>query len=610
MVPCGIFIAICVLAEGQVKVIPRTGADGVYPNPPSLVIDQISQQTVTSKSGSPFVMTAALSEAPDVSDTITVRITVSDLSEAQAIPTHIVFTSGNWAQPASLSIVGLADAHNGDKVYDVALSCTSNLGEASKYNGVSYSVPLTNTDNAIIDLSLTTERITTYEAGGSSSAGVFLRSPPLSNVSVTASGINPLEGRLSGAPAIVFTPSNYAIPQYLTISGVDDAAMDGDQTYVVILTCASADPNWNGLSRSIAVVNVDNDGFSFFRFTPTRVRGLPSKTWNQVSISELRFKDANMNEIALSGTGATAECHTPDGLLCPGGGGADAAIDGLPTQWTGTLGSSIDISFTRPVSVCSHSYITSGAGSEASDPTMWQLAVKHDITSEWLVIYNSTTPLDTSGLARNAATPWFAICPIKVISVGTNSPVTSAPGTPLSLATSAPELPIPDAPTMVDLTPSNPSAAADPPAESSNEMWVIVTIGIAVSIFISGLALLWYKSKEGSKEVLKQHVIEGTQGVFTVDCELLVPIDDSYDEAMTGSSPPEDLSFETMSHGHRSQGLREDSRYSLRRSLRQSLRQTPPLTPSMVPFEGTAVPLPSSHRGTSIYRGSLQRYAI
>jgi len=77
------------------------------------------------------------------------------------------------------------------------------------------------------------------------------------------------EGSLSIA-SLTFTPANWNIAQTVVVTGVDDALVDGNQAYSVILGMAlSSDANFAGQTPSpVSVVNQDNDAAGF-TLTPT-----------------------------------------------------------------------------------------------------------------------------------------------------------------------------------------------------------------------------------------------------------------------------------------------------------------------------------------------------
>ena len=56
-----------------------------------------------------------------------------------------------------------------------------------------------------------------------------------------------------------FTPSNWNIPQTITVTGVNDAIDDGDVAYTINATTSSPDQNFHGKTASSSVTNRDND---------------------------------------------------------------------------------------------------------------------------------------------------------------------------------------------------------------------------------------------------------------------------------------------------------------------------------------------------------------
>ena len=100
----------------------------------------------------------------------------------------------------------------------------------------------------------------TSEMGSSDSFTVSLKSKPTSDVVIPVSSSNSTEGTASTS-SLVFTPLNWYLAQTVTVSGHDDAVVDGIVQYAINLGPAvSADVDYNGLVvNSIAASNVDDD---------------------------------------------------------------------------------------------------------------------------------------------------------------------------------------------------------------------------------------------------------------------------------------------------------------------------------------------------------------
>jgi hypothetical protein len=100
----------------------------------------------------------------------------------------------------------------------------------------------------------------TSEAGQVTTFEVSLDSPPIADVFVPISSSDSSEGSVS-VSGLLFTPSNWQVPQSVTVTGVDDAIDDGDVAYSIILGAAvSVDPAYHGLDADdVPVTNLDDD---------------------------------------------------------------------------------------------------------------------------------------------------------------------------------------------------------------------------------------------------------------------------------------------------------------------------------------------------------------
>ncbi len=102
--------------------------------------------------------------------------------------------------------------------------------------------------------------LTTSEDGGAATFSVQLDTPPTDVVTISLSSSDPSEGTVS-AQSLVFTPSNWDIPQTVTVTGVNDSIVDGNISYSIQLQATSAgDPGYSGLViPAVSLTNLDND---------------------------------------------------------------------------------------------------------------------------------------------------------------------------------------------------------------------------------------------------------------------------------------------------------------------------------------------------------------
>ena len=106
-------------------------------------------------------------------------------------------------------------------------------------------------------------RAVTTEAGGRTAFKVALTSEPTAAVAVAVRSSDPGEGAASPA-SLTFTAGNWNTPQRVTVTGADDAAVDGDQHYAVTLDPSSGgqagDAYYQRLdSVSVPMTNRDDD---------------------------------------------------------------------------------------------------------------------------------------------------------------------------------------------------------------------------------------------------------------------------------------------------------------------------------------------------------------
>jgi Ca2+-binding RTX toxin-like protein len=101
---------------------------------------------------------------------------------------------------------------------------------------------------------------TTTEAGGTTAFGIKLSRKPTANVTVNFVSSDTTEGTVS-VSSLTFTPANFDTVQTLTVTGVDDAIVDGNIAYSIRTTFTSEDPFFGSTVDPIdlSLSNTDND---------------------------------------------------------------------------------------------------------------------------------------------------------------------------------------------------------------------------------------------------------------------------------------------------------------------------------------------------------------
>ena len=102
--------------------------------------------------------------------------------------------------------------------------------------------------------------LVTTEVGATDTIRVSLNTKPTADVTIPVSSSDTTEGTVSTA-FLTFTPANWNVAQIVTVTGVDDAIIDGNIAYTIVVgVTSSADPSYNGLNPDdVSVTNTDND---------------------------------------------------------------------------------------------------------------------------------------------------------------------------------------------------------------------------------------------------------------------------------------------------------------------------------------------------------------
>ncbi len=109
--------------------------------------------------------------------------------------------------------------------------------------------------------------LVTTEAGGTASFTVSLATAPVGDVVIAVTSSNTAETVVSPA-LLTFTAANWATPQTVTLTGVDDTVVDGNRVSTISLVATSVDAAYNGLrGPALSVTNTDNDVLVTTTFT-------------------------------------------------------------------------------------------------------------------------------------------------------------------------------------------------------------------------------------------------------------------------------------------------------------------------------------------------------
>ncbi|MCP4109449.1 MAG: calcium-binding protein, partial [Desulfobacteraceae bacterium] len=218
----------------------------------------------TEEDGTQATFTVRLVSRPTAD--VTISISSSDTSEGTVLPTTLTFTPANWNGVQTVTVTGVDDSSvDGDQDYSIVMGAASSSD--ANYNGIDPGdVSVTNVDNNSAGFTVTpVTGLVTTELGGTATFTVKLNGQPAENVTFDINSSDEAEGTVSPS-SLTFTSLNWNAEQTVTVTGVADGLVDGDQSYTVILdTAYSSDPNYDGLDPDdVSLTNTDTDSPGFY----------------------------------------------------------------------------------------------------------------------------------------------------------------------------------------------------------------------------------------------------------------------------------------------------------------------------------------------------------
>ncbi len=220
----------------------------------------------TSEAGGQATFTVRLATQP--TGTVLLDVASTDATEGAAAPARLTFTAATWSAPQVVTVTGADDqAIDGPQAYAVRLAVSATSTDATGYKALATStVALTNLDNDTPLYELSAASGPTTEAGGQATFTMRLGAQPNGLLIIDVASALPSEGTASPA-TLTFDAGNWATPQVVTVTGVDDAVVDGDQPYLVVLSVDPVSTDTTGLTAidppDVDLVNLDDDAAGY-----------------------------------------------------------------------------------------------------------------------------------------------------------------------------------------------------------------------------------------------------------------------------------------------------------------------------------------------------------
>ncbi|WP_062058211.1 fibronectin type III domain-containing protein [Sediminicola sp. YIK13] len=235
----------------------------------------------------------------------TIGGTATNTNDYSGIGTSVSIPNNAISAPVTITPVDDALVEGNETV---VLTLTAGTGYVL---GTPANATVNITDNDVAGITVSAISGPTTEAGGTADFTIVLNTQPTASVTIPLNSNDTGEGTLSVANA-VFTTANWDTAQTITVTGVDDAIVDGDISYDIITGAAtSTDTNYSGLNAAdVTVVNTDNDtaGYTVTPITLTTTEGGANTTFTVV------LNAAPTSNVVFSVTSG----DTSEGTVSPG----------------------------------------------------------------------------------------------------------------------------------------------------------------------------------------------------------------------------------------------------------------------------------------------------
>lgn len=326
---------------------------------------------------------------------VTIEIHSSDTTEglvshggAPSPSITLTFTTGNWSTPQTVTVTGQNDAiDDGDVGYTIVTSATDSTDLT--YDGIDGAdVSATNIDNDTAGVTVAPTSVSVNESATTATFDVSLATEPNGTVVINLASTDTGEATVS--PAQLTFSSSAA--QTVTVTGVDDAIRDFDQTSTINVTIdapLTTDAAYDPLDPAdVTVTTVDDDELRIVATNPLTAARAASRNANITATTS-----HNVNAATLTASTWRMQGEMT-GRLAGAYSGSGTSLQFNPTN---------DFKPGETIKVSATSGIAS-SGAIALTPRVWQ--------------FNASAGSGSAALMRHPLKPSFEAGIVNAISLG------------------------------------------------------------------------------------------------------------------------------------------------------------------------------------------------
>ena len=218
------------------------------------------------ESGSTDSFTVVLDAEP--TNNVVILVSSADLGEAVVDQGSLTFTPATWNNAQTVTVTGIDDAIiDGAQLTTITLSVDA-LASDDDFDALpDQTVIATTADNDAAGFSVAESAGSTdvNESGTTDTLAIVLDAEPTNNVVILVSSADLGEAVVDQA-SLTFTPATWNNAQTVTVTGIDDAIIDGAQLTTITLAVdeLNSDDDFDALlDQTVTATTADNDAAGF-----------------------------------------------------------------------------------------------------------------------------------------------------------------------------------------------------------------------------------------------------------------------------------------------------------------------------------------------------------
>ncbi|MBD2514379.1 DUF4114 domain-containing protein [Nostoc sp. FACHB-973] len=206
-----------------------------------------------------FTITRTEYTQSEQSITVSTSLTAEDTASTADFGTKtetIIFEAG--ATQKSFTVQITPDfVFEGNETFTVSLSNPTNKAIINPTSGTAKGTINNDDPNPLVIITQTDGSTNVSEAGATDSYSVVLASQPTADAIVTIDGGEQIQ---TSPKILTFTTQNWNVAQNVTVTAVDDAIVEGDDSQTIEHTATSSDADYDGIAIDPVNINItDND---------------------------------------------------------------------------------------------------------------------------------------------------------------------------------------------------------------------------------------------------------------------------------------------------------------------------------------------------------------